>query len=95
MQWMSVATQQRRSATCTINTADSVTCNQDGGGHFELARSGLGQACACHGASSCADASACGRGRLSAGTRSRTGPDPVAEPGTPLLSRPRRQASSP
>ncbi len=34
MQWMSVATQQRRSATCTINTPDSVTCNQDGGGHF-------------------------------------------------------------
>ena len=37
MQWMSVATQQRRSATCTINTPDNVSCNQDGGGRFELA----------------------------------------------------------
>jgi hypothetical protein len=40
--WMSVATQQRRSANCTINTPDSVTCNQDGGGHFELARNAPG-----------------------------------------------------
>ena len=40
MQWMSVATQQRRSAQCTINTPDRVSCNQDGGGHFELARAG-------------------------------------------------------
>lgn len=38
MQWTSVATQQRRSATCTINTRDTVTCNQDGGGNFQLAR---------------------------------------------------------
>jgi hypothetical protein len=42
LQWMSVATQQRRSATCTIDAPDKVTCNQDGGGHFELARS-MGQ----------------------------------------------------
>jgi hypothetical protein len=46
MQWTSVATQQRRSATCTINTPDSVTCNQDGGGHFELRRSGIAPAAA-------------------------------------------------
>jgi hypothetical protein len=39
MQWISVATQQRRSASCTINSADSVACNQDGGGHFQLRRS--------------------------------------------------------
>lgn len=38
MQWISVATQQRRSASCSINSADNVTCNQDGGGHFELRR---------------------------------------------------------
>ena len=40
MQWMSVATQQRRSAQCMINTPDSVSCNQDGGGRFDLARAG-------------------------------------------------------
>jgi len=39
MQWISVATQQRRSASCTINSPDSVACNQDGGGRFELRRS--------------------------------------------------------
>lgn len=44
MQWISVATQQRRSATCTINTLDNVTCNQDGGGRFELARAPVGAA---------------------------------------------------
>jgi hypothetical protein len=46
MQWTSVATQQRRSASCTINTPDSVTCNQDGGGHFQLARTSGGPAVA-------------------------------------------------
>ena len=42
MQWMSVATQQRRSAVCTFNADGNVTCNQDGGGHFELTRSVAG-----------------------------------------------------
>jgi hypothetical protein len=41
MQWMSVATQQRRSATCTIDTPDNVSCNQDGGGRFQLSRGGV------------------------------------------------------
>ena len=44
MQWISVATQQRRSANCTINSADNVTCNQDGGGHFELRRTNAASA---------------------------------------------------
>ena len=41
MQWISVATQQRRSANCMIGAGESVTCNQDGGGHFELRRAGV------------------------------------------------------
>ena len=44
MQWISVATQQRRSANCTMAASESVTCNQDGGGHFELRRSPVGAA---------------------------------------------------
>lgn len=39
MRWMSVATQQQRSAACTFTGADTVTCNQDGGGSFDLKRS--------------------------------------------------------
>jgi hypothetical protein len=38
MQWISVATQQRRSANCTFTAADVVACSQDGGGSFELRR---------------------------------------------------------
>jgi hypothetical protein len=41
MQWISVATQQQRSANCTIGSGESVTCNQQGGGHFELRRAGV------------------------------------------------------
>jgi len=44
MQWISVATQQRRSANCVIGAGESVTCNQDGGGHFELRRPPVGAA---------------------------------------------------
>jgi hypothetical protein len=39
MQWMSVQTQQQRSATCTIMAPDSVSCSQAGGGRFDLKRS--------------------------------------------------------
>ena len=39
LDWVSVATQQRRSATCTITAATSVTCTQAGGGSFDLNRS--------------------------------------------------------
>jgi len=39
MQWLSVATQQQRSATCTMTGVDSVRCEQAGGGGFELQRS--------------------------------------------------------
>lgn len=38
MRWLSVATQQERSATCTMSGADSVHCDQAGGGGFELTR---------------------------------------------------------
>lgn len=38
MRWLSVATQQERSATCTMSGADSVHCEQAGGGGFELTR---------------------------------------------------------
>jgi hypothetical protein len=38
MQWVSVATQQRRAASCSFRAADVVTCDQQGGGHFELRR---------------------------------------------------------
>ena len=38
LKWVSVATQQERSARCTMSAADSVTCNQDGGGTFDLKR---------------------------------------------------------
>jgi hypothetical protein len=38
MQWLSIATQQQRSATCTFAGAATVRCNQAGGGSFELTR---------------------------------------------------------
>ena len=38
MQWVSVATQQQRSAACTISDANSVRCQQAGGGGFDLKR---------------------------------------------------------
>lgn len=41
MEWISVATQQRRSAACTFMASDTVSCNQSGGGSFELKRGGL------------------------------------------------------
>lgn len=39
MDWLSVATQEKRSATCTISGANSVRCQQGGGQGFELQRS--------------------------------------------------------
>lgn len=41
MEWISVATQQRRSAACTFMAGDTVACNQSGGGSFTLKRAGL------------------------------------------------------
>ena len=39
MQWLSIATQQQRSANCTFAAgAGTVRCNQAGGGSFELTR---------------------------------------------------------
>jgi hypothetical protein len=38
MQWLSVATQQNRSANCTFTGPNSVHCNQTGGGGFDLTR---------------------------------------------------------
>ena len=38
MEWLSVATQQQRSATCTMTGANSVRCEQAGGGGFDLRR---------------------------------------------------------
>ncbi len=38
LEWISVATQQQRSAICTMATPDTVTCNQSGGGSFDLKR---------------------------------------------------------
>lgn len=39
MDWISVATQQRRAAACSFMASDTVSCNQAGGGKFELRRS--------------------------------------------------------
>ena len=39
MEWLSVATQQQRSASCTMTAADQVRCVQAGGGGFDLRRS--------------------------------------------------------
>ena len=38
MSWLSVATQQERSADCTISGANTVRCSQTGGGGFDLKR---------------------------------------------------------
>jgi hypothetical protein len=38
LQWISVATQQQRSAICGLSTPDTLTCNQSGGGTFDLKR---------------------------------------------------------
>jgi hypothetical protein len=38
MQWLSVATQQRRSANCSFRSANRVHCQQAGGGSFDLTR---------------------------------------------------------
>ncbi len=38
MRWLSVATQQERSASCSMSGADTVRCEQAGGGGFELQR---------------------------------------------------------
>jgi hypothetical protein len=38
MEWLSVATQEQRSATCRINDANRVRCEQGGGGGFDLQR---------------------------------------------------------
>jgi hypothetical protein len=38
LQWISVATQQQRSAICAISAPDTLTCNQSGGGSFDLKR---------------------------------------------------------
>jgi len=38
MNWISVATKQQRSAACTFRSADVVSCDQQGGGRFELHR---------------------------------------------------------
>jgi hypothetical protein len=39
MQWMSVATQQQRSANCRFANSNRVQCQQTGGGSFTLTRS--------------------------------------------------------
>lgn len=39
MEWLSVATQEQRSASCTMSGANSVRCEQGGGGGFDLRRS--------------------------------------------------------
>ncbi len=38
MQWLSVATQQQRSASCAFSGSNVVRCDQPGGGGFELRR---------------------------------------------------------
>jgi aspartate ammonia-lyase len=38
MQWLSVATQEQRSASCSFTGANDVHCEQAGGGGFELRR---------------------------------------------------------
>jgi hypothetical protein len=38
--WISAATKQQRAATCTMTASDMATCNQQGGGSFDLKRSG-------------------------------------------------------
>lgn len=38
MEWLSVATQEQRSATCRMSGANRVRCEQGGGGGFDLQR---------------------------------------------------------
>jgi hypothetical protein len=38
MQWLSVATQQQRSANCSFRSTNRVHCQQAGGGSFDLTR---------------------------------------------------------
>lgn len=38
MEWLSVATQEQRSASCRISGANRVRCEQGGGGGFDLQR---------------------------------------------------------
>ncbi len=40
LRWLSVQAQAQRSASCTFTTASTVQCQQDGGGAFELQRTG-------------------------------------------------------
>ena len=39
MRWLSVQAQAQRAATCTMTSASTVQCQQDGGGTFDLQRS--------------------------------------------------------
>lgn len=39
LRWLSVQAQQQRSAACTFISADTVSCQQQGGGSFNLTRS--------------------------------------------------------
>lgn len=39
MRWLSVQAQAQRAATCTLTSASTVHCQQDGGGTFDLQRS--------------------------------------------------------
>jgi hypothetical protein len=38
MQWLSVQAQQQRSANCSMTDASTVSCDQAGGGAFDLQR---------------------------------------------------------
>jgi hypothetical protein len=40
LNWISVKTKQQRAATCTFSAADTVACDQQGGGKFQLRRGG-------------------------------------------------------
>ena len=39
LRWLSVQAQEQRAATCTFTGTDSVHCQQEGGGSFDLLRS--------------------------------------------------------
>ena len=38
LRWLSVQAQEQRSAACTFVTAETVSCQQEGGGSFSLTR---------------------------------------------------------
>ena len=40
LNWISVKTKQQRAATCTFTAGDTVACDQQGGGNFQLKRGG-------------------------------------------------------